>query len=600
MFYPLSFGQVYNYVSPNQAGGLAYLWETRGTTWRMFDAWTGNYILSIAGVPSGSILLSNNFYGSTPKGAGDVLVFSLNANARTLQLWNSSKCIPKLGDTGTNYWQWRPYQFVGQTLNATGVTTYVNQNGQTVSRNSSGIEWVIPLADLPTGGAIRQIGYDNTLWVSNGTQPIGVIFSFPYVSTWVSYDLFNGAKKTGPVTIDVRTQIPANATVYFTNALQSARQITEDGIAPFWCKEAMQYFAWNVKTGQFLWKSTPTNTNGFALYNWESKMLTPDGYLYNWGYDGWITAFDVKTGNRLWSFSTGNAGYNTPYGVWPIYNGITIMDNKLFLQTSDHGNGVTPLYQGEGLYTLDYKTGKQLWNITGWWEQPVIADGRYVTHNCYDNFIYCIGKGPSKVTVTASPAIQTKGSAIMIQGTVEDISPGAKQKVADGEFNIVPLVADEDQGRFMNYIYQQQQRPVDCRGVLVHLQAVDPNHNTKDLGYVTSDINGFFKMSWTPDAVGDYTIVASFDGSNSYWPSTAEAAIGTFSAPAPSVAPPSPTPPTTPAPSTPPPTPIVTPTPTIAPTPPGEPTPVALYAGIAAVVIIVIVVAAALALRKRK
>jgi hypothetical protein len=36
----LSFGQIYDYISPNQGGGLAYLWDTNvGTTWKMYDAW---------------------------------------------------------------------------------------------------------------------------------------------------------------------------------------------------------------------------------------------------------------------------------------------------------------------------------------------------------------------------------------------------------------------------------------------------------------------------------------------------------------------------------------------------------------------------------
>ena len=42
-------GQIYNYISPNQYGGLGYLWTT---TWSMYDAMTGNWILDITGGPS--------------------------------------------------------------------------------------------------------------------------------------------------------------------------------------------------------------------------------------------------------------------------------------------------------------------------------------------------------------------------------------------------------------------------------------------------------------------------------------------------------------------------------------------------------------------
>ena len=51
---PLLCGQVLDYISPNQFGGLSYLWSTQttvspntGTTYGMYDAMTGNYILSI-------------------------------------------------------------------------------------------------------------------------------------------------------------------------------------------------------------------------------------------------------------------------------------------------------------------------------------------------------------------------------------------------------------------------------------------------------------------------------------------------------------------------------------------------------------------------
>ncbi len=597
----LSFGQVYNYVSPNQAGALAYLWETRTLSgvgyWRMFDAWTGNYILTLAGVPSGTILLDNTFFGGSKQGAGDVLVYSLNANQKTMVLWNSSLSIPKLGDTGTNYWQWRPYSFVGATLNATGISTFPAPNtGIPTTRNSNGIQWNVTLQDFPTGGTIRQIGYDNKIYVSNGTGVPGVIFSFPYVSTWVCYSMTDGSKLWGPTTIDTRTQLPPNATGIFSSGISANRQIGPDDILPLWVKETMQWYTWNARTGQFLWKSDSLTTNDFGFYNWESKLVTPDGYLYNWGYDGYIHAFNLTTGKQIWQFSSGDAEAETPYGVWPFYNGITVADNKLIGQTSDHGNGVEPLYQGEGIYVLNYQTGQQLWNMTGWFEQGVIADGKYVAHNCYDNQIYAFAKGPSQVTVAASPAIQTKGSAILIQGTVTDISPGAKQKVENGEFNTIPAISDADMNQYMEYIYQQQALPTNAKGVTVRLTAIDSNGNTQNIGTTVSDLNGFYKIMWTPPIEGPYTIIASFDGSNSYYASYAETGLGVQAAPSAIV---TPTPQVT---STPPiatTSPIVTTTPTNAPSPNAQ-TPVALYVGIAAIVVIIAVVAAALVLRKRK
>ena len=43
----LMMGWIPNYISPNQYGGLEYLWTNTGTTWSLYDATTGNYILEI-------------------------------------------------------------------------------------------------------------------------------------------------------------------------------------------------------------------------------------------------------------------------------------------------------------------------------------------------------------------------------------------------------------------------------------------------------------------------------------------------------------------------------------------------------------------------
>ena len=33
--------------------------------------------------------------------------------------------------------------------------------------------------------------------------------------------------------------------------------------------------------------------------------------------DGYIYAYDVKTGKMVWKWSTGSSGFETAYGVWP-------------------------------------------------------------------------------------------------------------------------------------------------------------------------------------------------------------------------------------------------------------------------------------------
>jgi hypothetical protein len=73
----------------------------------------------------------------------------------------------------------------------------------------------------------------------------------------------------------------------------------------------------------------------------------------------------------------------------------------------------------------------------------------------------------------------------------------------------------------MQYVYQQKPRPTNITGVKVTLSAIDGNNNHREIGITTSNDDGFFSLNWTPDIAGPYTVYASFDGSESYWPSHA-------------------------------------------------------------------------------
>ena len=55
----------------------------------------------------------------------------------------------------------------------------------------------------------------------------------------------------------------------------------------------------------------------------------------------------------------------------------------------------------------------------------------------------------------------------------------------------------------------------------------DPNNNYIHIGDAISDSSGFFSFRWVPpaDIVGKYTVIATFAGSQSYWPSSAETAF---------------------------------------------------------------------------
>jgi hypothetical protein len=218
----------------------------------------------------------------------------------------------------------------------------------------------------------------------------------------------------------------------------------------------------------------------------------------------------------------------------------------------------------------------------------VLAEDFFVYYNYYDSRIYAVGKGPSATTIQAPLTSITKGHSLMIQGTVTDQSPGATG---------TPAVADESMSTWMEYTYMQQPIPTNVKGVQVKLTAIDPNTNTIDIATVTSDASGMYYYKWTPQLEGTYKITASFKGTESYWPSSAQTAIGVDAAPSAAVQ--------TPIPSAPEITPTAIPTGQVTPSPssaipPTSGTSTQIYVALSAVVIIAVAVVAASILRKRK
>jgi hypothetical protein len=122
------------------------------------------------------------------------------------------------------------------------------------------------------------------------------------------------------------------------------------------------------------------------------------------------------------------------------------------------------------------------------------------------------------------------GDSVVIRGTVTDQCAGAKQLVDDGKFNSVPAISDEDMSAWMEYLYQQQVKPKDAKGVEVVLTTLDPNNNSYEIGRTTSDESGLYSIMWEPPVPGKYTIIATFEGSNSYYGSYAKTAMGVIEA----------------------------------------------------------------------
>jgi len=83
-------------------------------------------------------------------------------------------------------------------------------------------------------------------------------------------------------------------------------------------------------------------------------------------------------------------------------------------------------------------------------------------------------------------------------------------------------ISDASMGEWMAYVYQQQAKPDNFTGVTVNLSVLDANNNLRPIGQATTDSSGTYTYTWIPDIPGNYKLYANFDGTNGYWPSSAE------------------------------------------------------------------------------
>jgi hypothetical protein len=499
----LTFGQVYNYESPNQHGGFPYIWSVQGSSMHMYDAETGNYICSIDNLPSWAGVPSFFYSGGPPVygkdgsltwynivGTPGPTPFSPATAPFYMQCWNTSRAI-WYEDTwvSNEYWMWRP------TLNV----TFDGNNGYSINASIPDVQGNIICVregEYAIGGVA---GKNNGTYVQNGH-----LWALSLVPGQEGTLLWNRTftPPEGP---------PDAATGRFgIGGMDLSIIDPEDGVFCFSESITRRWWGYDLNTGQQLWgPSDPEpSMNFYGMYE-----NVYDGKLLSCGYGGKLVAYDIKTGEVLWEYTASQEGWESPYGNYPI--GIAIIaDGKAYLTSSEH-SPTQPLWRGSYLRCVDLDTGEELWKINNWGlgmgpgpeGSTYIADGYIVTLNAYDNRIYCYGKGPSATTVTAAPKVTALGSSVLIEGMVTDQSPGAKD---------TPAIGDESMSEWMEYMYMQQPMPTNPEGVKVKLYSIDPNNNYQDIGTATTDMAGCFGISWVPPVPGDYWVVAEFEGSASY------------------------------------------------------------------------------------
>jgi outer membrane protein assembly factor BamB len=475
-------GEILNWESPNQHGTLGYLWDfpdRYGTNeWVLYDAFNGNKLLKLVDIPGGTQVYDDD---------GSILKYSISGGELTL--WNSTRAAwMAMDQTSNHYYNWRPV--ILDPIDASG-----------------GIEWSKPIADV--SGSIR--------YVFPGDRIIGTDADDRLLTPdpWELWALSLKPGEEGKLLWQKTFPGPEGNT---TLNLQSVDP--DSGIIVMSNREKRQLYAYDYNTGDLKWGPTDSQP-AWDYYGINTRSAY--GKVFACGYAGILYCYDAQTGNLLWTYESESSQFESPYGEgrYPFDIGL-IADGKIIIQSSEH-SPTKPFWRGSKLRCVDVNTGDEVWTFPFFMSNdPLIADGYLVALNVYDNQIYCFGKGLTTTTVSAAPKVVAKGSAIVIEGTVMDQSPGS---------NNTPAISDQDMTAWMDYMYNQKPIPMDAKGVPVTLDAIDSNGNYVHIDTVTSDMSGMFKKMWTPEIEGEYTIIATFEGSDSYWSSYAETAIGVSPAP---------------------------------------------------------------------
>jgi hypothetical protein len=488
----LSFGQVFYWDSYNYHGVFDFLWVTEGggwgggaTNWHAFDPFSGRWVCTYEDIPSGTRLWG-------PK--GEIFIYSVDQNAGTVSLWNSSRVISNEGSF----------------------------NPQGVVRDASrGIEWTVTVPELPDlPGSVYKVRD-------------GVILGADFARGRVSPDPAN----IWVISVDNLGQ-SAELSWHITWS-PPVPQITvedvsvEEDLFIVSTKEARTTYGFRLSTGTELWGPTPQRhyTDGWGHSSGNSWDIIASGYgkVIAGNYGGTVWCYNAETGAVEWTFNTTDPYtevlHNNAWRFRPSF----VADGKLYIENTEH-NPRDPQPRGAPIICLNLTDGEEIWRLPyrqgEWSSTMIIGDSIIVAQDTYDQHWYAIGRGPSKTTVEAPLTALTQGASVVIRGTVMDVSPGTEDpKIAIRFPNGVAAISDDDMEDWMLHVYNQFERPTDVEGVEVFLKILDP-HGEWYSTTVTTDSNGVFSHMWAPAVVGEYQVTAMFEGSKSYYASQATTTFG--------------------------------------------------------------------------
>jgi outer membrane protein assembly factor BamB len=537
--------------NPNQHGVFSPILFTSNFA-RAFDGDTGDPLFNCTNVPSGTGVMGPN---------GEVLRYVLNNTGTQsnpnwqLAQWNSSKIwyggatglspsiVNATGSTGS---------MIGGVLSASltvdaGITDPTNSRCR-YDWNTS-IPWRNTMTLSPT---VIAANYNDVMICRNGSLPsMGLALSSvsytPY--TYFAVNLNPSKGIVGSILWMKTYDPPAGNLTIFQGGYGFPERIFLESY-----KETGQWVAYSMDSGNKLWGPTISQTNINSLdyygnqFSGASIAQVAYGNVYTSEFSGILYCFNSQTGELKWTYGNGgegnstNAGYYSPRGNYPTFVA-TIGGGVVYLETTEH-TVTTPIYKGAMTRAVNATDGTELWTLSDYTgggasgSAYAIADGYTTFFNGYSNQIYVLGRGASATTVSAPHIGLSFGTPLIIAGSVTDISASTTQDEQNKRFpNGVACASDASMTDWMGYVYQQRPLPTDFAGVRVSIDVIDSNGNYRNIGTATTDSSGTYRLTWTPDISGDYTVIATFAGTNGYWPSYAEEGFTVMNEPAATPAP---------------------------------------------------------------
>jgi len=518
---------VYNHV--NQYGVIGpFIWTTgtlpasdtggtrpnnSGTQWNMYDATTGQYVLSIVNGTGMSLRPDEN---------GNLIGYYINATAGTERIYPA---------TGSSYLETTN----GPHLTAVNLTRAIGSTGGSwsVSRNTvrsmdTGKMWTVELPNNISDVDIYPDLYLNAIVGDAIIMTSGMVHSQGAGGETAGWMVYCSIDANSGELLWLKNLTYADG---WKSYLPFTRTSQAYGEGKIFNMNDVNYVieAIDARTGAKVWTNTFTGDHGADPNPYDLFSLKPyvvNGRLVTLGLGGDVWAHDTSTGKLLWYTNTtkliGDPGIETPYGIWPlwVFNCAGFTPDVGYLPIGHEYN--PPLFHGAQMLAVNLTDGSLIWSELGTYIRSTsIAYGIMLSLNAYDNQIYAFGKGPSQTTVSAPQVGVTTATPITITGRVTDIAEGSKRHDVAANFpNGVPAVSDESQSKWMEYVYQQQLLPLDTKGVTVTISVLDSNGNFREVGTTTTS-DGSYAFTWTPDIPGSFQVVASFEGSNSYYPSSA-------------------------------------------------------------------------------